>query len=589
MTITLNFSGPESKKAKRRLNNNEERALGCEDSGSDSENKDKLQDRLKSEKAEKVDKKKQSETVKRKIVESDETNSDSGPMTVKKTPEIYGKKKVKLKKRSNSHIKDKSKSAVISESDADSESEDKDAEGNITPKTLSRLKSIDFSDSDDETLDKIAAKQSGKNTVNTNENNTPIDDSKNSGHLEKEKKKKLDTKRKTLVKSVDGKVVKSGNTPKNAKLGQVIIITESDTSTGGSPVVKSKVKKAVKLESESEDNTRNLPLLKREKVKEPCADKGQDSNSDSDISTGDTPLAKKIISKKRKGTKESDVDSESETPLAKMKVSKKTKGKKSEVATDSDASTGDTPLAKKRTSLRRTVKSQSNSESDGDKTLEAESISGNDNSNCIALVANKKKSRKQKDLENVSDASTGDTPLAKKKLSRKKLTQENNSSDSDTFEDLSTRKQKPKQKRKSFNKTENDMEDKGAAQKKRTRRFSTDSRNSDLSTSSKKDSKTETTRESSATVRTCVSDNKEEVMISSKNDAQTLDTKDTDKVLENTDKGSMKRPIIISSDTSTNDSPLKKRKPSSGLIVVRVLMNILKKSTCQCRDKTQKY
>lgn len=517
--------------------------------------KDKLQERLNSEKLEKDKKNKELTKRKDRVVEfkKNKIDSDSDVPEMKKSVEKSGKNKVKMKKKTLSkNVGKMKKNRILS----DSESDEKCSTTN-----LSHNQSFDFSDSDDETLDKIAAKekQIGEQ-IGSSDGKTKTVDLKNSPHVVlakysgKDHCKVSDNNKSDLMGKQPATKVQTSGTKldsKNTEFGdkscktkkhhdkveeikkEVIIITESDTSTGGTP---------------------DIP-----KKGEMKPDLGSDSG------TGDTPLAK-MVCKKSKTSKQTDENSDSDTGRAPCGKKVPNKSKKVDEISDSELSGGDTPVVKRVPNISKS------------KHKEKAGSSDNESSTDNTPLAKKKSGTKRMDKNSASEESEDDIPLARTKLKKNRNVKQDTKTDSDSDVEISqvkshkkvTGEQKGKKKTEEIDGDSEDDENL-SLKKKGKERNPTDSKNSDKTVS--KEKSTLAAKSGNKSKLNKDSDIDKDV-ISENSQAQSLEnehTEDSGNAMPDSDgeeivqKGK-KRPIILSSDS---ESPIKKkRKVSTGLIVV---------------------
>ncbi|KAL4223900.1 HIRA-interacting protein 3 [Mactra antiquata] len=177
--------------------------------------------------------------------------------------------------------------------------------------------------------------------------------------------------------------LKHNKTKSNSKTSKLSykLDTDSDKSTGDTPLIKKKRKKVTECSS--------VEKKKANRVK---------SESDSELSTGDTPLAKKKVTLKKSSVESDSESSSGDTPLAKKKISLKKKS----VGSDSDDSTGDTPLSKKKVNKTKNNKSTSDQKKVKSKKY-------------VTEVRKTYPKRSGKNDSISSESSSGDIPLAQLK------------------------------------------------------------------------------------------------------------------------------------------------------------------------------
>ncbi|XP_052801446.1 titin homolog isoform X2 [Mya arenaria] len=266
-------------KAKRNLWNCEEKSSGNEDSPEriseqDLPARDSLQERLNKEGGSKKVGKKL-----RKIKDIEESDSDSGPMVVKKTSTKYKRKVTNLMKKKTDRNLSKTKEKELMVSSGDSEPESDTKRKDVSDKKLNKLKkkrkseislnqktkAISETDSEDETLSTIAARGKRQKDesqcvvkkteeIHSDTGNTPLGNKKSM--ISKNAGKHSDSELNMGNKPHTKKITKSKN-----KTEEVISITDSSGIEGENN--REKVKSSYKSDIEKADlnSSGTLPSL----------------------------------------------------------------------------------------------------------------------------------------------------------------------------------------------------------------------------------------------------------------------------------------------------------------------------------------
>ncbi|XP_053375660.1 nucleolar protein dao-5-like isoform X1 [Mercenaria mercenaria] len=226
---------------------------------------------------------------------------------------------------------------------------------------------------------------------------------------------------------------------KSTKVG-----SDSEHGTGDSPLAKKKKEKSNKVGSDSEHSTGDTPLVRKKKIKKRVI-----LDSDSESGMGNTPLAEKKLGKVSENSKnKTDNDNGKETSKKSIDVEKDEKGN---IPTLSELSSGDMPLAQIKKNKKTKSESVVNKEMSVKKKTKVKKSLGydSDESSEETLLAKKKEKIKDKTanedsvksakrkrrLSESSSASTGDTPLIRK--SKKQKLNKTSSKENDSNSELS--------------------------------------------------------------------------------------------------------------------------------------------------------
>lgn len=337
----------------------------------------------------------ENETTKKKKIKTSaqhvfKTDSDSSDIKLKRTSKSYDKRKVctsktlnvesekkkKLVKRKRREIDDESESDSDSEAEEVSVKQKQDKHEKSTGKGKGDVHVFDIdSDSENETLDKIAGKRRLKHVSKTIvlDKRKIIARDKRKIIASKNNEEKI--KKKTSEKTKESSSLNTPSDKKKVKRSVLDSNSDSEISTGDTLLVRKKVKKHSVLDTDSESENGTFSVRKQSEKDKDKFNKRKHSKS----STNEKDLGKGKFSK-------SSESSSGDTPLAQLKKNKKalseseeaeeTKSKtKKSLECDSDESFKDTASVKERKKLSdRSLDLKSNGECNPDGNISETSV-----------------------------------------------------------------------------------------------------------------------------------------------------------------------------------------------------------------------